>query len=233
MNVLITGGSRGLGLEIVKLFLRNNWSVYNISRTKPKIANDNFFHLSFDLSQTGLIKQEVFKDFITNKTPIDSVIHNAAIAYDDIVTNAKLDPLKNMYDVNVFSPIMINREAIRNMIFNQTQGSIIFISSISSTTGYKGLSMYASTKGALEAHSKNIAREWGSRGIRSNCVVPGFMETDMSKSLKKDQKDRIYKRNSLNKQTSIASVAATVYFLASEASNSITGEKINVDCGTI
>ena len=235
-SVLMTGASRGLGIEIAKTFLRNGWNVYNVSRTKPvglESFSGNFFHKDFDLKQTDLIKQKIFKEFVTNKISINAVVHNAAIAYDDIVTNVKLAPLRNMYDINVFSPIMINREAIRNMLFNQTPGSIVFVSSISTATGYKGLSMYASSKGALEAHSKNISREWGGRGIRSNCVVPGFMETDMSKNLNKEQKERIYSRNSLKKQTSKKSVAETVYFLASESSNSITGQKINVDCGTI
>ncbi|THC82881.1 SDR family oxidoreductase, partial [Bacteroides fragilis] len=92
-------------------------------------------------------------------------------------------------------------------------GSIIHISSISVHTGYKGLSMYASSKGALEAFSKDTAREWGQLGIRSNVVVPGFMETAMSSSLTEEQKDRIYKRTSLKQATDVRSVAETVAFL--------------------
>ncbi len=231
-NVLLTGGSKGLGLEIVKKFLSEGWRVYSVSRTPPPLSHHNLIYKKVDLSQTSLLKKQMFKEFMTLDIPIHAVIHNAAIAYDDIVTNAKLEPLEHMYHVNVFSPIMINREAIRNMLFNKTKGSIVFISSISSKTGYKGLSMYASTKGALEAHCKNISREWGTRGIRSNCVVPGFMETEMSQGLSDDQRQRIYNRNSLKKQTDIHSVVETVFFLASEKSNSITGQNINVDCGT-
>lgn len=232
-NLLLTGGSKGLGLEILKTFLSNGWNVYNISRSKPKIEHPNLFHKQFDLTDTNSVKSEIFKKFVTNSIPIHAVVHNAAIAYDDIVTNAKFKPLNRMYSLNVMTPIMMNRECIRNMIFNKVQGSIVFISSISSQTGYKGLSMYASTKGALQSHSKNIAREWGSKGIRSNCVVPGFMETDMSSGLSDDQKNRIYNRNSLKKATDLNSVAETVYFLCSEKSKSITGQNINVDCGTI
>ena len=119
------------------------------------------------------------------------------------------------------------------MLLHHTCGCIVHISSISVHTGYKGLAMYASSKGALEAFSKDTAREWGELGIRSNVVVPGFMETAMSSTLSQDQKDRIYKRTSLKKATSIRSVAETVVFLLSDKACSITGQNIHVDSGTI
>ena len=93
--------------------------------------------------------------------------------------------------------------------------------------------MYASTKGALEAFSKNVAREWGSLGIRSNCVVPGFMETDMSAGIEAEQKQRIYQRSALKQPTDISSVATTVLFLLSDTSRSITGQNVIVDAGTV
>ena len=82
------------------------------------------------------------------------------------------------------------------MLLNEIKGSIVHISSVCAHTGYKGLSMYSATKAAIEAFSKTVAREFGSRKIRSNCVAPGFMETDMSKTLNSEQKDRIYLRTS-------------------------------------
>ena len=91
--------------------------------------------------------------------------------------------------------------------------------------------MYASTKGALEAFSKNTAR--GVRGIRSNCLVAGFMETNMSSTLTDEQKNRIYNRTSLKKATEVGSVANMVEFLLSEKAASITGQNIFVDSGTI
>jgi len=138
-----------------------------------------------------------------------------------------------MYRTNVYSPMMLSKYVIRNMLFNRIKGSLVHISSISAHTGYKGLAMYASSKAALEAFSKNTAREWGEIGIRSNVVVPGFMETEMSASLSTEQKDRIYKRTSLKSATSIESVARTVAFLLSDAASSLTGQNIFVDNGTI
>jgi 3-oxoacyl-[acyl-carrier protein] reductase len=93
--------------------------------------------------------------------------------------------------------------------------------------------MYASTKGALEAFSKNTAREWGEKGIRSNCLVSGFMETEMSSTLTQDQKNRIYNRTALKEPTCIQSVCETIHLLLSEKVHSITGQNIFVDSGTI
>ena len=194
-------------------------------------SNINIFN--FDLKNVPEVKDILLGNFIDNNTPLHGYVNNAANAYDDLITNINYDQLESMFQINVYSPFILTKYAIRNMLFNRIRGSIVHISSISVHTGYKGLAMYASTKGALEAFSKNTSREWGGKGVRSNCVVAGFMDTSMSSSLNKDQKDRIYKRTALKKPTSIKSVSNTVEFLVSDRSRSITGQNIFVDSGTI
>lgn len=240
MNILVTGCSRGVGLEICRVLLKQNNSVYGVARSYTEEFNTlekeypgKLFFKSIDLSDSNNIRKTIFKDFITNQVQLDGFVNNAAMAYDDIITNLNIDRLKAMYDVNVFTPMMITKYAIRHMLLYKNKGSVVHISSISAHTGYKGLAMYASSKGALEAFSKDTAREWGALGIRSNVVVPGFMETAMSSTLTDDQKDRIYKRTSMKVPTSIESVAETVVFLLSEKACSITGQNIHVDNGTI
>lgn len=240
MNVLITGISKGLGLKTSESLLRNGWTVYGISRSKTEELNELLLQypyklkwLQYDLGDAEKIRQVIFKDWIGLDTPIHGLVNNAAIAYDDIVTNLNLDSLEKMYRVNVFTPMMLTKFVIRQMLLHHTKGSIVQISSISVHTGYKGLSMYASTKGALEAFSKNTAREWGEIGVRSNCLVAGFMETEMSSSLSDNQKNRIYQRTSMKQPVDVNSVAETILFLLSDDAKSITGQNIHVDNGTI
>jgi 3-oxoacyl-[acyl-carrier protein] reductase len=239
-RIIVTGDSKGLGKEIVTQILSDTeYGVIGISRSDNYAVEDllakydgKYAHISYDLSNVNDIKK-LYIEEIRQLGPIYGLVNNSALAYDDIVSNLDTHELEHMYRVNVFSPMNLTKYVIRDMLLNKVQGSIVNISSVSAHTGYKGLSMYASTKGALEAFSKNVSREWGSKGIRSNCVVPGFMETSMSETLSEEQKDRIYKRTSLKKETDIISVASTVLYLLSEKSKSITGSVIHVDNGTI
>ncbi|MCB2203141.1 SDR family oxidoreductase [bacterium] len=240
MNILLTGVSRGLGFVTAELLLDAGHTVYGISRKETEQLvgliehyPDQMRWLSYDLSDDVLVRDKIMKEWIGLTTPIHGFVNNAAYAYDDIASNANSDRLLEMHRINVITPIIMTKYILRNMLLNRVAGSMVHISSISVHTGYKGLSMYASTKGALEAYSKNIAREWGELGIRSNCIVAGFMNTEMTSSLSDGQKDRIYRRTSLKSAVDEQSVAETIWFLLSEKSKSITGQNIFVDSGTI
>lgn len=240
MNIVVTGVSKGLGLKVVEVLVSKGHKVYGISRTKSNdldtlIASfpNQIKWLEFDLSQDEEIRNKIFKSWIGFKTPIHGFVNNAALAYDDIITNLNLNNLQKMYQVNVFAPFILTKYILRHMLLHNIKGSIVHVSSISVHTGYKGLSMYASSKGALEAFSKNTAREWGEKGIRSNCLVAGFMETEMSSTLSENQKNRIYKRTSMKQAVDVVSVAETIYYLLSDKAKSITGQNIHVDNGTI
>lgn len=239
-NILVTGVSRGVGLAIVRTLLKSGDTVYGVSRSSGEALAElrkeypgRLHWKAVDLENTDAISQTIFDDFLNLDVPLHGFVNNAALAYDDIVTNLQVTPLERMFRVNVYSPMMLVKSAIRNMLFHRTEGSLVHISSISVHTGYKGLAMYAASKGALEAFSKNTAREWGERGIRSNCVVAGFMDTDMSSGLSDEQRQRIYRRTALKRATSLESVAETVAFLLSENSASVTGQNLFVDNGTL
>tara|TARA_R110002033_G_scaffold169897_3_gene211442 strand:+ start:240010 stop:240744 length:735 start_codon:yes stop_codon:yes gene_type:complete len=242
-TILVTGDSRGVGYSIVSNLLDNGYRVIGISRTQTdevnsiieKFGKDKYIHLNYDLLDVDGIKDLYRKQLrpLTKEGGIFGFVNNAAMAYDDIITNLNNNSLEKMYKVNVFSPMMITKYVLRDMLLNKVEGSIVHISSISAHTGYKGLAMYASTKGALEAFSKNTAREWGALGIRSNVVCPGFMDTEMSSSLSEDQKTRIFNRNSMKRPVKVENVATTVTFLVGEGGKGITGDILHVDNGTI
>lgn len=237
--IIVTGDSGGLGSAIVKNILNDGkYGVIGISRSLNENImnlmkdNQNYVHINFDLENSSEIR-DLYKNKIKTLGEIGGLVNNSAMAYDDIITNANVNRIEKMFSINVYSPMILTKYIIRDMLLHNNKGSIVHISSVSAHTGYKGLSMYAATKGALEAFSKNIAREWGVKGIRSNCVAPGFMETTISASLTNEQRQKIYQRTSLKRATDIESVASMVVFLLSEEAKSITGTVVNVDNGTV
>jgi 3-oxoacyl-[acyl-carrier protein] reductase len=239
-NVLVTGIMQGLGLQITTTLLEKGNTVYGVAlennaelKKLKRQYKGKLVIILADLADIEKSCETIFGKTIGYDIPLHGFVNNAAIAYDDIISNLQYDPLLRMFQVNVFSPMLLTRHVIRNMLLHGVQGSIVHISSVSVHTGYKGLAMYASTKGALEAFSRTAAREWGERGIRSNCIVAGFMETGMSSTLSPAQKDRIYKRTSLKKPTELISVANMAEFLISDQSSSVTGSNVFVDSGTI
>jgi 3-oxoacyl-[acyl-carrier protein] reductase len=238
--IIVTGHSGGLGRAITRQVLdTTNYGIIGISRSQIADHDDicirygeRLRQIPFDLRHPEALRR-LYQEQIAPLGPVGGLVNNAALAYDDIATNLNLERLQEMYQVNVFSAMQLTKIAIRDMLLHRTKGSLVHISSVSAHTGYKGLSMYASTKGAIEAFSKNIAREWGRKGIRSNCVSPGFMETAMSASLTLEQKEKIYKRNAMQMETSITDVAQTVVFLLSEQAGAITGTVLHADNGTL
>lgn len=227
--VLVTGAGGGLGLAVVRRLLGDGYAVSAVVRREAVALaelqaefGERLEVLNFDLSDWRAL--ESWQPVVDPARCWAGLVNNAAVAYDDLVSNARVDDLSTMFDVNVLAPILLSKLMIRNMILHQTRGSLVHVSSISTRDGYKGLAMYAATKGAMEAFSKGVAREWGSRGIRSNCVVPGFMETRMSAGLSLEQREKIYRRRPLGKAVEMESVAATVAFLLGPDARSITGQ---------
>ena len=144
MNILVTGCSRGVGFKICRVLLEQGHTVYGVARNYTddfkELAmryKDRLFFKSVDLSAPAEIHRQVFKEYVTNRIALDGVVNNAAMAYDDIVTNLRLEKLEAMYAVNVFAPMMITKYAIRNMLFHRTKGCIVHINDLQCTLPVK------------------------------------------------------------------------------------------------
>ncbi len=217
-----------MGVHVIGMSRRSN----DVTKKLYQELGGRYEHLTCDLSDLDAV-EETFRRDIYEDYAVVGLVNNSAFAYDDLATNMQIDPLQHMFTVNVYAPMVLSKLAIRNMLLNETEGALVHISSISVHTGYKGLSMYAATKGALEAYSLNVAREWGSRGIRSNCVAAGFMDTPMTSTLTEEQKERVLRRNSMKRMLDVQEVAEAVAFLVSQKSSGLTGQTLRVDHGTI
>jgi 3-oxoacyl-[acyl-carrier protein] reductase len=232
-TVIVTGTSRGLGKEIASELLAHSYRVIGISRSnQSSIIHENFIPLAYDLANPAGIR-DFYMNEIRPLGGICGLVNNAALAYDDLITNASVERIREMFEVNVYSPMLLTKFFIRDLLTSDAKGSIVHISSVSTRTGYKGLSMYASSKAALEGFSQNLSREWGGRGIRSNTIIAGFMRTDMSSSLDEATVNRIASRASMKKLTEPTSVANMARFLLSDEASSITGSDFEVHAGAL
>lgn len=238
-HVLITGVSRGLGLAVAGALVGAGWHVWGVSRggseglaALERASSGRLRCAAVDLTTAGAVER-IFAEFLPRDQKLHAVVNNAGVAYDDLVSNLDVGRLRAMFELNVTVPMSVTRHAIRRMLVHGTGGTFVHVSSVAAQRGYKGLAMYGASKGALEAFSRGVAREWGGRGIRSNCVAPGFLETDMSARLDETQRAAIFRRNALGGPASIASVAATVVYLLGEDSASVTGQTVVVDAGSL
>jgi 3-oxoacyl-[acyl-carrier protein] reductase len=238
-NVLITGVSRGLGLAVARAALAAGWTVWGVSRSTTAeldglegSSGGCLRTTRFDLTESDAVAR-LFNTWLPHDLELHGVVNNAGVAYDDLVSNLDAARLRGMFELNVDVPMHVTKHAIRRMLVHGTRGAFVHVSSVAAHTGYKGLAMYGASKGALEAFSRGVAREWGERGIRSNCVAPGFLETEMSAKLGDEKRAAVFRRNALRAPASLESVAAMVVHLLGDAAASVTGQTVVVDAGSL
>ena len=231
--VLVTGASRGIGLEVAKLFSKEGYKVIGTSR-----GDFNLGDLIGDSSamsvQLDLMSKESINDLfevLKSKDILPSVlINNAGITKDQLFLRMKDKDWDEVIETNLNGLFRVTKALIKPMVKNKF-GRVINISSVAGLMGNSGQVNYSSSKSAMVGFSRSLAKELGSRNITSNVVAPGFIETDMTTFLSDDEKIEVTKNIPMKRFGTVEDVAKCILFLASDKANYITGQIISVDGG--
>ena len=236
-TVLITGASRGIGKAILESF-NNEYFIVGTGTSESSVQsileNINSMNIQGNSFRLDLGDRESIKELtsLLNSKEIypDILINNAGITRDNIMLRMQEDEWDNVIDVHLNGQYLLIKSFIKKMVKNRW-GRIINISSTSAVLGNKGQANYAAAKAGIEAMSRSLARELGSRNINVNCVAPGFIETDMIKEISAGNEDFLASQIPLGRLGKPNEIAEVVNFLASDQANYITGQTIHVNGG--
>jgi len=239
-NVIVTGGSRGLGLGIALKLIGAGYRAIAVARKQndeliaamqeAERTNPGSFHfVPFDLGDIDGISNLV-KALRKDLGPIYGLVNNAGISFDGTLALMPTSQIEQLVRVNTLSPMVLTKYVVRTMMADGG-GRIINLSSITAFTGYSGLSVYGATKASIIGFSRSLAREVGRMGVNVNSIAPGFVDTDMTSGLKDEQRQQIERRSALKRLVDVDDVANAVEYLLSDKAKNITGTVITVDAG--
>ena len=237
--VLVTGGSRGIGAEIVKMLAKENYSIvlnYNHSKEQAIQIQEELKKQGkqIEIFQADVSKREAVKKLIqfTINTfgTIDVLINNAGIAQTKLFTEITDEEWNNVINVNLNSAFYCSREAVKNMIHNKN-GLIINISSIWGITGASCEVAYSTSKAALNGFTKALAKELGPSNIRVNAIAPGIINTEMNNHLSDEELENIKEEIPLERIGEAKDIAKCVKWLIED--NYTTGQIISINGGWI
>lgn len=232
--VIVTGGSRGIGKAIVQLFAGQGAKVY-FSYHKNDVAAKNLmdstgaFAVKCSQTDLGEIDKVVERIYQDNKK-IDILINNAGITSDQFVMMMPFDQWEKVLDVNLNGAYRWVKAIVRPMMLAQ-KGVIVNVASVAGLVGIAGQTNYAASKGGLLAFTRSLAAELGSKGIRVNAVVPGFIDTEMTAVMPRQIKRQNLERILLKRFGTPEEVAQIVLFLSSDNASYIVGQSVVVDGG--
>ena len=236
--IVVSGGSRGLGLGIVRHLLAGGHAVGTFARNATPAMQelaashpDRFVFESLDARDAAGVQAFVMR-FADAHGGVDGLVNNAAIGHDHLLVNLGPERIGELLDINLRGPIVLTRAVIRRMMLDGRRGRVVTITSICGSRGYAGLTVYSATKGAMDAFTRSLAREVGSRGILVNAIAPGFFLSEMSSVLAADQIDTIRRRTPTEKLIGDEDVLPLLDMLMFAETN-LTGQVLVVDGGLI
>ena len=231
--VLVTGASRGIGLEAAKHFSKEGYKVIGSSRGDfnlgELIGDESAISVQLDLMSKESIKN-LFADLKSEDLLPSVLVNNAGITKDQLFLRMKDEDWDDVIETNLNGLFRVTKAFIKPMVKNKF-GRVINISSVAGLMGNSGQVNYSSSKSAMVGFSRSLAKELGSRNITSNVVAPGFIETDMTTFLNDDEKVEVSKGIPMKRFGTVQDVAKCIVFLASDEANYITGQTISVDGG--
>jgi 3-oxoacyl-[acyl-carrier protein] reductase len=240
-NVIVTGGSRGIGLGIVRRLAKAGYSVMALARKEsPELRQSidesagggagRIGFVAYDLAGTEGMAVLV-KQLRQDLGPVYGLVNNAGMSLDGTLALASATQIEQVVRLNVVSPILLSKYVLRTMMADGAGGRIINLASIVASTGYSGLSVYAATKASMVGFTRSLAREVGRAGVTVNAVAPGFVDTEMTKGLTEEHREQIARRSALRRLAEVDDVAAAVEYLLSDGARNITGTVLTVDAG--
>jgi 3-oxoacyl-[acyl-carrier protein] reductase len=226
-SVLVTGGNRGIGLAIARRLASGGDSVTVTSRSGEPV--EDLTVVRCDVRDVASV-DAAFGSVEAEQGPVEVLVANAGVTRDQLLALMSEDDFGAVLDTNLTGAYRVAKRAVRAMM-KMRRGRLIFISSVVGLYGSAGQANYAASKAGLVGLARSLARELGSRGITSNVVAPGFVDSDMTAGLPEARKAAIMAAVPLGRYGSADEVAATVAFLAGADAAYITGAVIPVDGG--
>lgn len=238
-KALVTGSSRGIGRGIVEKYLSEGAEVWGLC-SKPSAAKEELEKFAADhgtafheiCADVGNAEQltEVVKGALQESGGFDVLVNNAGITRDTLSFRMKQSDWDDVIRINLTSAFIVC-QIISNDMIRKRKGSIINMASIVGIHGGAGQVNYSASKGGLIAYSKSLSKEVGSRGVRVNCIAPGFIDTDMTKAVNEEIRKGWVETIPLKRAGTTEDVANAALFLGSDMSTYITGQVIGVDGG--
>ena len=239
-NVIVTGGSRGLGLGIARDLAGSGHRVLALARrpsdglteaadAAAREGRGEIHFVAADLGEIDAIPALV-QALRQRHGPVYGLVNNAGIGTEGMLAMMHISQIEALVRLNTVAPIVLSKYVVRGMMAEGC-GRVVNMSSIIASTGYNGLSVYGATKASLVGFTKSLAREVGRVGITVNAVAPGFVETELTGTMDEAQRGQIAKRSALKRLAEVEDVAKAVGFLMSDAARNITGTVLTVDAG--
>jgi len=231
-SVLVTGGSRGIGLAIARAFAEAGDQVaitFRSGEPPAELVDLGVLAVRCDITDAEQVEQ-AYKEIEAAHGTVEVLIANAGITRDELLMRMTEEDFTTVLDTNLTGTYRVVKRANRGML-RARKGRVVLISSVVGLLGSAGQANYAASKAGLIGFARSLARELGSRSITFNVVAPGFVDTDMTRALSEEQRADIVAQVPLGRYALPEEIAGTVRFLASDEASYITGAVIPVDGG--